>query len=73
MITSTYATEQVARFARQDREAAAAASRVARQARTSRRQRSTPGASTGPQATQPGSVRIPRQRRWIDNFVPAGR
>lgn len=71
MFTNPYLTEQVARFSRQDRENAAAASRAARQARASRRQHTAPAA--GPSAPRPSSVRIPRQRRWIDAVVASVR
>ena len=72
MITNTYTTEQVAHFARQDRQAAAAASRLAREVRASRWQRSAPVPST-PLPAGPGTVRIPRPRRWIDGLVPSAR
>ncbi len=69
-MTSPYVIEQVARHSHQERLAAAAASRVARQARASRRQRATnPAAAATPTAT----VRVPRQRRWIDVVVSSVR
>lgn len=68
MIINTYATEQVARHTRREREGAAAAGRTAR---ASRRQPTAPAA--GPNASQPSSVRIPLQRRWIDAVVASVR
>jgi hypothetical protein len=74
MIINTYATEQVARFSRQDREVAAAASRIAREVRASRWQRSTPVTPTPvPTAPVAGTVRIPRQRGWSSVRVPSAR
>lgn len=67
MIINTYTTEQVARFHRQEREAAAGARLLAREARSSRWQRTAPSARPVDEASS--TVRIPRQRRWLEAVV----